>query len=75
MNLRELKSGERARIISVDCGSGEKNKLLNLGITVGTLIESLYKSPSGNPAAYLVRGAVFALRNETAEKIIILRPQ
>ena len=45
--------------------------LSDLGIVAGTEIESLYKSPFGNPAAYLIRGTVFALRNETAEKIIM----
>jgi ferrous iron transport protein A len=32
----------------------------------------LYKSPSGNPVAYLIRGAVIALRSDVSEKIIVL---
>lgn len=49
----------------------DEQRLSDLGIIAGTEIESLYKSPFGNPAAYLIRGTVFALRNETAEKIIM----
>jgi len=70
LNLSELKPGEKARVVYID-GASEKQRLYDLGVVEGTAVESLYKSPSGNPAAYLIRGTVFALRNETAEKIII----
>jgi len=68
--LSELKPGEKAAVVYID-DDQEKQRLFNLGIVEGTTIESLYKSPSGNPAAYLIRGTVFALRNATAEKIKI----
>jgi len=75
MNLSELGPGEKARVIDIDIGIDgfdiERQRLFNLGIVEGTEIEALYKSPSGNPVAYLIRGTVLALRNETAEKIII----
>ena len=66
-----LKPGEKARVVYIITGDHEKQRLYNLGIVEGTVIESLYRSPAGNPAAYLIRGTVFALRNETAEKIKI----
>jgi len=72
MLLSELKAGETAKITGI---SNDKNidrqRLSDLGIVEGTRIESLYRSPFGNPAAYLVRGTVFALRNETAAKITV----
>jgi ferrous iron transport protein A len=45
--------------------------MLDLGVIAGTEIEPLYKSPSGNPVAYFVRGAVVALRNDVSDKIIV----
>ena len=37
----------------------------------GTTIEALQKSPSGDPVAYFIRGAVIALRQEDAQKVMI----
>ena len=81
MKLIELKIGEKAKITGISDDkygkydkynkSIDKQRLSELGIIEGTLIESLYKSPFGNPTAYLIRGTVFALRNETAEKITV----
>ena len=72
MLLSELKPGETAKIINIrNDKSTESQRLSGLGIIEGTKIESLYKSPFGNPTAYLIRGTVFALRNETSEKIIV----
>jgi ferrous iron transport protein A len=48
-----------------------RRRMLDLGIIDGTEIEALYKSPSGNPVAYLIRGAVIALRSDVSEKIIV----
>ena len=70
--LSDLKPGEKARVAYINIENNtDKQRLLDIGIIEGTEIEALYKSPFGNPAAYLVRGTVFALRNGTAEKIIV----
>ena len=72
MFLSELKIGEKAKITEISNDKFiDKQRLSDLGIIEGTQIEALYKSPFGNPTAYLVRGTVFALRTETAEKIKI----
>jgi len=36
-------------------------------------VEALQKSPSGDPTAYFIRGAVIALRSEDAGKILVER--
>ena len=68
--LSELNPGEKARVCFLD-DSLDKQKLSAIGIIEDTEIEVLYRSPFGNPAAYLIRGAVFALRKDTAEKIAV----
>lgn len=49
-------------------------RLKDLGIVKGTRVRCLLKSPLGEPKAYLIRGAVFALRREDAEGILIKEP-
>lgn len=45
----------------------------DLGLMEGTKITCVHQSPSGDPRAYLIRGAVIALRNEDAKKIEVRR--
>ena len=72
MFLSELKIGEKAKITDIsEDKSIDRHRLFDIGIIGGTQIEVLYKSPSGNPVAYLIRGTVFALRNDMAERIIV----
>jgi len=67
--LSKLNPGEKAKVVRIEYDG--KQRLFDLGIIEGTEIEALYKSPFGNPTAYLIRGTVFALRDDTAEKIVV----
>lgn len=49
----------------------QRRRMLDLGLVNGTLVEALRKSPSGDPTAYGIRGAVIALRSEDASKIFV----
>lgn len=44
---------------------------MDLGFIPGTIIESVRRSPLGDPTAYLVRSSVIALRKEEADKILV----
>ncbi len=46
-------------------------RMFDLGLIQGTVVESLRRSPSGDPTAYQVRGAVIALRSEEASNIFV----
>ena len=50
-----------------------RRRMLDLGLVNGTPVEALQKSPSGDPTAYFIRGAVIALRSEDAGKILVER--
>jgi Fe2+ transport system protein FeoA len=48
--------------------------MMDLGILPGTTIEVEMTSPSGDPTAYKVRGALIALRKEQAQLIQVENP-
>lgn len=75
--LTALKPGEDAVVagIAPTCRGAERRRFLDLGILPGTRIEAALASPSGNPVAYRVRGALIALRHNQAEHIQIIRPE
>lgn len=73
--LSTLKLGEKATVagISPACRGLERRRFMDLGILPGTHIEVDLSSPSGDPMAYRVRGALIALRHEQANMINISR--
>jgi DtxR family Mn-dependent transcriptional regulator len=73
--LTSLRIGEVAQIISISPRTRgvERRRLMDLGILPGTSIEIEMASPSRNPTAYRIRGAVIALRKNQAEDIRIQR--
>lgn len=71
ISLNKLPIGKKANVTSLMVDGAARRRMLDLGIIDGTEIEPLYKSPSGNPVAYLIRGAVIALRSDVSDKIIV----
>ena len=47
-----------------------KRRLEDLGVVSGTRIVCLMRSPLGDPCAYLIRGAVIALRKKDAQNVV-----
>lgn len=73
MNLIDAELLSTVKVVNIDDIDGElKRRFLDLGIIKGTEIEVLYKSPFGDPKAYLIRGAVIAIRNEEGKKIQVI---
>ena len=69
--LSDLSIGERARVISVSGRDTLLHRLQDFGLISGTEITPLHLAPFGDPIAYLIRGAVIALRHEDAKKILV----
>lgn len=69
-SLGALREGERARVTELRAQDGMRRRLLDLGLTPGTQVECELKSPSGDPAAYRIRGALIALRRRDAALVL-----
>jgi len=69
--LNQLPMGIKAVVVSLNANGPFRRRMLDLGVIGGTEIEPLYKSPSGNPIAYRIRGAVIALRSDVSGKILV----
>ena len=67
--LDKLKKGEGAIVKKINTKKDIKRRLLDIGFTDETKIECVLISPSGNPKAYYVRGALIAIREEDAKLI------
>ena len=69
--LNELPLNSNGKIVSIGFSGKLRRRFLDLGFSIGSKVYSAFKSPSGDPVAYIVRGTVIALRNVDAEQIII----
>ncbi len=73
--LADLKAGERATVAALHTEEGMRHRLWDMGMVEGTAVECVFQSPSGDPAAYVVRGTVMALRRTDAATITVKREE
>lgn len=73
IHLNDLVPGQRAKVLRLDVAGGMRRRLLDLGLVENTAVECLGRSPGGDPAAYLIRGAVIALRDSDSRDILVQR--
>ena len=69
--LNLLPIGSAARVKELTADGSTRRRMLDLGLIIDTQVEAMQKSPSGDPMAYQIRGAVIALRSEEASKIFV----
>ncbi len=67
-----LPPGESAYVTDIRHEPSMLRRLTDLGLIEGTRITCLFRSPSKDPTAYLIRGAVIALRSIDAHSIQVM---
>jgi len=71
--LSDLPVGGEAVVygLAPSCIGPERRRLLDLGVVPGTRIRCEFPSPFGSPRSYDIRGALIALRDNQADRILI----
>ena len=71
--LSALREGESANVTEVNAGPTMDRRLTDLGLVRGTRVTCVLRSPAGDPCAYLIRGALIALRRTDADGVALER--
>ena len=71
--MNSLEEGRWGRVIRLDTKGDMRRRLQDIGLVEGTMVKCLRKSPSGDPVAYLIRGAVIALRSADSSEIYLAK--
>lgn len=71
--LNEMGIGERAVVETLRAHGSMRRRLLDIGLVQGTNVECIGRSPLGDPAAYLIRGAVIAIREADCRDVLVRR--
>lgn len=67
--LHDLPEGRSACVKSLHNIGDMRRRLQDLGLVNDTRVTCLQRAASGDPTAYLIRGAVIALRKSDAEQV------
>ena len=71
IKLSELKQGHQALVVDIDSNDSMRRRLQDHGLIKGTKVTCVKKSPLGDPVAFMIRGAVIALRCEDSSCVKI----
>lgn len=69
--LSDLKTGQSGTVRKMRTKGAMRRRLQDLGLIEGCDVECVLTSPGGDPAAYWIKGAVIAIRNEDCSDICI----
>ena len=69
--LCDIDPGEYAVIKALTTKDAMRRRFIDIGLTENTRVKCVGRSPCGDPSAYMIRGAVIAIRRDDAEGIVI----
>ena len=69
--LDHLPPEHQAIVVRLEVDRDMRRRFLDLGLIENTVVECIGRSPMGDPSAYLIRGAVIAIRAENCRGIYI----
>lgn len=70
-DLSKLERGIPAFVWAVNTQGAMRRRLMDIGLTPGSPVQALFRSCCGDPVAYMIGGAVIALRREDAATVLV----
>ena len=71
--MSDLRPGESGVVQDILTRGRMRRRLLDIGLAPGTQVVCVGQSPLGDPSAYLIRGAVMAIRASDGRDVLIER--
>lgn len=69
LSMTRMNIGDIGIVKSIQVEGSIRRRLQDIGLFEGCELECVLKSPSGDPAAYRISGAIIALRSEDCKAI------
>lgn len=69
--LYNIKPCHWATVIGIDKDCPILRRFIDIGLTEGTRVKCVIKSPSGGIGAYMIRGALIAIRDRDCEHVTV----
>jgi Fe2+ transport system protein FeoA len=68
-SLADLRPGQAAEIVSIDCERRIRRRLMEMGLLPGTRVRLIRVAPLGDPLELRVRGYALSVRRAEATQI------
>ena len=72
--LDSLEQGEKAVVLRVKGGGHIRKRLMDMGMTPGSVVEMVRRAPLGDPIVFKLKGYLLTMRKTEAE-LVIVRPE
>ena len=69
--MNNIEINATATVRKINAPEGIRRRLMDIGLTENSKIECIGKSPTGDPSAYLICGAVIAIRASDCADILV----
>ncbi len=69
--MTQMEKNAKAWVERLNCSGSMRRRLQDIGLIEGTRVECLFRRVRGGPTAYLIRGAVIALRPSDSDRILV----
>ncbi len=69
--MTKMEKNTKAWVERLNCSGSMRRRLQDIGLIEGTRVECLFRRVKGGPTAYLIRGAVIALRPGDSDQILV----
>ncbi len=71
MPLSKLRPGQKGVVTRLLSRGSIRRRFLDIGLIENTQVECLGRGPGGDPSAFMIRGAVIAIRAEDGESVML----
>lgn len=69
--LKDMRPGESAKIVEINAQGALKRRLMDMGLTRGSLVTFRKVAPLGDPIELTVRGYELSIRKNEAEYVVV----
>jgi ferrous iron transport protein A len=69
-SINDLAVGQKGVVSSLQIHGAMRRRMLDIGLSSGAAVECVGESPLGDPRAYMICGAVIAIRRADGENVI-----
>lgn len=69
--LNDIRPGQCVRVCGLKATGSMRRRMQDIGLIENTEVACVGRSPLGDPSAFLIRGAVIAIRSEDCRDVLV----
>ena len=69
--MKDMRPGESAKIVEINAQGALKRRLMDMGLTRGSLVTFRKVAPLGDPIELTIRGYELSIRKNEAEYVVV----